>query len=184
MTTHSSTPSYSSLTRHSDAKKLEVVNLFMTGLSMEHISEMSNVPVQTLYRWKASPWWSKAVVALNKQDKAAKVARISRLVDKSVETLGDRLINGDYVFDQRTGTEKRIPVSARIALDATTKLLDLQVKITDREEDKVEEIDTNNKLKELAKNFENFAKGKRITTPEVIDVEPTEIEGDDFAVHV
>lgn len=161
------------ITRYGDSKKLEVVSMITNGFTIKNASEISGVPEITISRWKASPWWGKAVLTLHREDRNAKLAKVSILVNKAVDILGDRLQNGDVIFDQRQGEERRIPVSARTALDTTTKLLDLQVRIQEKEEEIEEVVDTNDKLNKLAEAFSRFAKGKSQQEP--IDITPTEI---------
>ncbi len=168
--------SVTSLTKHSDTKKLEVVSLITNGYKIADVSELTGVPEATISKWKASPWWGKAVLTLHREDRNSKLAKISILTNKAIDIVGDRLTNGDYVFDQREGVERRIPVTARVALDATTKLLDLQVRIQTKEEDIEQVVDTNDKLNKLADAFSKFAKGKKIAPDsDIIDVEATEV---------
>ena len=90
-------------------------------------------------------------------------AKLAKVVNKSVDALLDRVENGDFQFDQKTGTMVRKPISAKDANVVTRDMIDRREllqgkKVADHNNDR--KID--DKLLKLAEEFTKFAKAKTI----------------------
>jgi hypothetical protein len=134
------------------------------------------IPERTLWYWKRSEWWSELVNEVKKEDRLVISSKLRKVLDRSWSLVEDRLENGDWMFNQKTGELIRKPVSLRdvskVAFDAASlhEKLDRQdhfVVATDQIEDK---------LKKLAQAFTDLAKGKKTSVEEVIDITFTEVK--------
>ena len=147
--------------RYSDEKKLEVVTIYLSTQSRQETSNISGVPLQTINSWMKSKWWDSACSKVRTLDKSKKLAKISRIVNQALDMVADRIENGDYLYDQKTGEVRRMPMSAKNAISASSAMIDRFLLLNKSFEDIQDKKDTNEKLNQLADAFTKFAQGKK-----------------------
>jgi hypothetical protein len=160
-------------------KKVEVVTKYMSLGNMRLVSELCSVPYETLYDWRKQDWWKQLVEEIRVAKKAKTNQKLTDIIDISLEIVADRLENGDFVLNQKTGQVERKPVSVRDASTITNNLLTRQIQMeemaskADVQRDTIQET-----LKILAKEFSKW-NNKSAAKP-VIDVNFKEVTN---AVH-
>lgn len=167
--------------RYSDEKKLEVVTIYLSTQSRQETSNISGVPLQTINSWMKSKWWDSACSKVRTLDKSKKLAKISRIVNQALDMVADRIENGDYIYDQKTGEVRRMPMSAKNAISASSVMIDRFLLLNKSFEDIQDKKDTNEKLSQLADAFTQFAQGKKPEfgpKPDPIDAEFAEVADD------
>lgn len=99
-------------------------------------------------------------------------SRLRKIVDKSYDVVEDRLENGDFVYNQKTGQLRRKPVSMRdahkVAMDLTAQkehLIDRHIEEQAVSVDKIEQ-----RLAELAESFKRIASSVKTGPVEITDV--------------
>ena len=104
-------------------------------------------------------------------------AKLSKIVDKSLDVVMNRLEEGDFILDSKTGTIKRVPVKMRDAKSVMTDLFDKR-QLLRKQPTKITEAQTVDKrLEMLAQRFEKFV-GSGSTQrelPNTMDAEQYEI---------
>jgi hypothetical protein len=159
-----------------DKEKLNAVTTYLMLGSIALTAATLKIPERTLWYWKRSEWWNELVSEVKKEDRLVISSKLRKVLDRSWSLVEDRLENGDWMFNQKTGELFRKPVSLRdvskVAFDAATlhDKLDKQdhfVVATDQIEDK---------LKKLAQAFTDLAQGKKHSVEDVIDITFTEKE--------
>lgn len=140
-------------------KRMEVVSRFMLLGNMRVVSEQTGVDVQTLYNWKKSDWWPEMVETIRRQRKTKTNDSLTKIIETSLETVQERLENGDWVLNNKTGQIVRKPVSVKDANQIAAQLLQRQqvledfIEKTDRTQDTVQEV-----LQQLAGEFKRWNK--------------------------
>lgn len=163
----------------SDAQKLETVKTFLMTGNLAMTARMLKIPEDTARRWAKSTWWVEIVDDLRTQDELLLSTRLQKIVAKSLDVVEDRLDNGDFVYDQKSGAMRRKPVALR---DAHKVGLDLDAKrelILGRQAPRASEEQIDDKLLKLAKSFADIVNGKK-NTSEAIDVEVRMAQDDGF----
>lgn len=161
----------------SEKKKYEAVCLWLTGIPLTHVAIELNVPLNTLRMWKISKWWQDTVKDIQSEDKQKLDAQLSKILDKSLTEMMDRLENGEYIYDQKTGKLKRTPAKLRDTTHTFNTIMDKRQLIRKEPTKITESTSTAQQLTELAKQFENFVTGK--TKPESFEQVVNEvIEGE------
>lgn len=175
----------------SPEKKIEVVTKWLAIGNMRKVSEDTGVSYVLIREWRTQPWWKEIEAEIRASRVALVDTKLSRIVDKSLELLQDRLVNGDFVLNQKTGEVHRKPVSALVANKVAVDMLTRQVA---QQKLEVEVKDTNTKqtiqdqLKMLAAEFAKF----NGSNPQLIVAGPVETieeewdefpEGEEFALH-
>lgn len=149
---------------HSDEKRVEAVNAFLIYGSMTKVSEITGIPVDTLRDWrKYRPWWKELEDVLKEEHNAGVAGELTSVVDKTIAAIHDRVKNGDFLYNPRTGEVTRVPVKAsdlnKIAGTMIDKRLTLQKQPTKYSSSTDDKSGLENKLDKLAKAFSSFTSG-------------------------
>jgi transposase-like protein len=107
----------------SDAQKTEAVKTYLLLGNLAMTSRMLGIPEVTLRLWKTTQWWQDVYHELKSQEKLELNRRLKKIVEASLAVVEDRLVHGDYQFDQKTGEVIRKPVNMK---DAHKVAVDLQ----------------------------------------------------------
>lgn len=140
-------------------KRIEVVTKYLALGNQRLVAELTGVSYPLVRLWKTQPWWKE----MEEEIKAARSYqldnKLARIVDKSLETIADRLENGDVIFNQKTGTVVRKEVSLKDATKVATDLLTRQAVIQKQENEKVvtqNNVSIKDQLAMLALEFAKF----------------------------
>jgi transposase-like protein len=159
-------------------KKIEVVSQYLVLGNMKMVAATTGVQHDLIRQWKGQPWWKELEAEIRQTQNIELDTKLSRIVDKSLDAVLDRVENGDFIYDQKTGQIKRKPVNlrdvARVSVDMVSKRELLRGGQADRNEGT--QISVAEQLKMLATEFSKWQKQQAIDTPmvEVVDVEPKE----------
>lgn len=156
-----------------EAKKIETVTVWLSTGSMAETSRLLGIPLKTVEGWKSQDWWKDLVKKIQAEEDQQLDAKTSKIIDKALEQLVDRLENGEHVYDQKTGKIKRMPAKLRDINTTFNNLLDKRQLLRNKPTKIVEQQSTATQLQNLA---DSFAKFVQKTVKEL----PTEhyIEGD------
>jgi len=157
--------------------KLKACQLYLLNGNMRIVSEVTTIPYDTLSEWKRSDWWSSLVEEVRAIKRASQGVKMGDIITLSLEEVHDRLKNGDFVLNQKTGKMERRPVSLRDAATVTNNLLTRQLQmeeIADRME--TTKVSVQETLNLIANEFKKVSK----KPTNVIDVDFKET---DSAIH-
>ena len=124
------------------------------------VEAVTGVPRQTIRIWKMQPWWNDLVKEIQQSEDQELDGKLSKIIDRSLDAVNERLTNGDFILDSKTGTIKRVPVKMRDAHRVTTDLLDKRNLLRGKPTSITERISTEDVLKNLAQQFQEFTKFK------------------------
>ncbi len=151
----------------SDQQKLESVQLWLLSGNLRNVSASLGIPYKTLQEWRYSNWWGEVVSDIKSEGHIQLSNKLKTIAEKALDITLDRLDNGDFFYDQKTGEIRRKPVQLKDAHVVATNLLDRAVKLQETPMDEVEKHKVNDTLTALAAAFEQFAKKTRKV--EVVD---------------
>lgn len=156
----------------SDSQKLECVKTYLILGNVTLTAQTLKIPLQTVKTWKQAEWWKTLEQELMVQEDLQLGDRLKKIINKSYDVIEDRMQNGDFVYDQKTGEMRRKPVNMK---DAHKVGLDLQERRDElvRRHVEGESISTDKiekTLLDLAKRFEDIANGVNKRPVEVTDV--------------
>jgi transposase-like protein len=160
----------------SDKQKIEAVQSYMALGNLALTSRILNIPEITLRVWKTTEWWKSVTEDLKLQENVQLSARLKKIVDASLGVVEDRLVNGDLIYDQKTGQMIRKPVNMKDAHKVSVDLMDKKKLLEKDSEPAEQEVKDDERLLKLAEKFANFVTQKKDPVPmaEVIDVEVKE----------
>lgn len=155
-----------------DAQKLEAVKCWLLTGNLMSVAAALGIPYVTLKHWRYSKWWAQAVMDLKSENNMKLTARLREIAGKSLDLMQDRLNEGDWIINSKTGKLVRKPVGARDLNVITNTMLSNVDKLEgapEREADNKKALD---QLTILAQKFEEFAKKKKpVQVTDVIFVE-------------
>ena len=156
--------------RYNDNQKIEAVTTYLMLGNLTMVATMLKININTLKLWKKSEWWKDIERDLRTQEDLQLSKRLQNIVTKSLDVVEDRMDNGDFVYDQKSGKMRRKPVSMR---DAHKVMMDLNQRhdeLVDRHisnesvsTDKIEQT-----LKNLAEEFARIS--KQVTAKPAVEV--------------
>lgn len=152
----------------SDSQRIEAVTTYLSLGNLALTARVLKIPEMTLRTWKAKDWWRDIESELKVQDNLQLSARLKRIVESTLSVTEDRITNGDFIFDMKTGNMVRKPVSMRDAHKVTMDMLDKRDFLDNKRPVTVSIEQIDDKLKKLAEKFEQIAGVKRMI--EVTDV--------------
>jgi transposase-like protein len=161
----------------SQQQKIDAVLTYLATGSEVKTAAATGIPKATLHIWRYQPWWKELVGQIQDERDDAINADIAKIIEKSMTTVADRLENGDFGFNQKTGEIFRKPVNLKDAHKVAVDMIDKRNVLNGKPTSITEKIDTNNQLEFLAKKFAEFASMSNqqlkrvVNNDEVIDVE-------------
>ena len=165
----------------SDNQKMEAIQSYLLLGNLALTSRILGIPEITLRVWKRTEWWADMVNEIKSQDRIQLSSRMKKIVDASLTVVEDRLLNGDYQFDQKTGQNIRKPVNMKDAHKVAVDLQDRQDLLEKTEKPEITEDKIESRLLQLANTFAEMAT-KKIeqvnNSRRTVDVEDAEILGD------
>lgn len=165
----------------SDKQKLDAVTTYLMLGSIPLTAATLKISERTLWYWKRTDWWAQLVDEIRKEDRLVVSSKLRKILDKSWTLLEDRMENGDWVLNQKTGELMRKPASLKDVSTVAFQAAQLHDKIDKQEAFVVATEQIEEKLGKLAKAFSDLANGKKPTPEDVIDAVVIEREPD--AVH-
>jgi hypothetical protein len=143
------------------SKKTEAVLTWMTCGSLVQTAQIIGVGLPTIKHWRKQPWWIEAVEGFHDDDKTELDAKYQKIIRKALSVVEDRLDNGNFQMDQKTGEIVRVPVSMSDTHRVVKDLVDQQQELRRDKKQEVAATETvNDKLIKLAEQFALMALGK------------------------
>lgn len=141
--------------------KTEAAKKYMLLGNMRLVSELTGISYNTLCDWRKQDWWTTLIDEIKAAQKAKRGNKMSQVIDESLEIIHDRIINGDFILNNKTGEIQRKPVSLRDVGNLANQLLTRQAQLEELSAKMEHSKETvQETLKTLAKEF---AKWQRIS---------------------
>lgn len=157
-------------------KKAELVKAYSQLGNLRLAAEMTGVNLETARYWKQKKdWWPKLMEEAKQEQRTELQSKLGKITQVALEIMEDRLQNGEFILNNKTGELVRKPVGLRDANQAANNLM-TQVNKLEEMNSKVGQVDDNTQemLKQLAVEFAKFAT-KKAKPAEIVDVESKEI---------
>lgn len=165
-----------------EKKRIEALTTFLATGSQAHTAAITGIPEPTIATWRKQEWWQERMKDIKDSETIALDKRLSKVMDKALDAVLDRVENGEYMYDPRTGEIRRVPAKLRDVQKVAGDMIDkkqLMAKIAAGKEETKKQV-TADHLILLAKEFAKFANGGKapseaMDVSSVIDGEHTEI---------
>jgi hypothetical protein len=161
--------------RYSWQEKANAATLYMVNGNMRLVSELTEIPYPTLVDWRKAEWWGTLIEELKSAKKAKMGAKMEQAVTTSLELIQDRLENGDFILNNKTGEIQRKPVALRDVAQVANSLLTRQLQIEEISNKLNHSENTmQDTLNMLAKEFQKFNRLQSNKQAETIEFKEVE----------
>jgi hypothetical protein len=152
-------------TQYDEKTKIKAVVLYNQVGSLRAVADTLGVRYDTMRQWHITDWWKEVEDDLKAQKRTKLSGQMLKLKDKAIEIVEDRLVNGDFFYDQKTGELIRRPVGADTAANIMRTTLDKHLQMEEMallEKKVATEEKITDRLKKLGEDFQRFAKAKEL----------------------
>ena len=147
-----------------EEKKIEVAALFAAGMvNSSDLHRLTGINAATIREWRTSDWWPEMLERIHVMHDEETVSKFTEIVDKSLETIQDRLINGEYVLNKKTGEVLRKPVAMRDVTAVASTIVDKRQLLRGKPTSRSEKVGIDERLLKLADEFRKFVAAKDVT---------------------
>ena len=158
----------------SDQQKIEAVQMYLLVGSMPPVAAALRINIETLNKWRYTDWWKELTDQIKAEGRVKLNGKLQRIVSKSLEILEDRLENGDFQYDPKTGQMIRRPVSARDVARIGSDFIDKSLRIESQAQEAAGQQAVEDRLRTIAEAFASFS--NKVRRVEVEDVDAIQIE--------
>ena len=144
----------------SENKRIDVVTTWLITGNLALTASTTGVPLSTLKEWKRQPWWAELVTDIQTESDQELDAKLAKRIEKALEVVNDRLENGDFQYDPKTGQFVRKPVSIKDGWKVATEMIDKRWVMRKMPQQAVDHAAVGEILKNLAKEFAEVAKSR------------------------
>lgn len=154
-------------------KKIEVVSQWLVLGNMRMVAAITGVSYDLIREWKGQPWWKELEGEIRATQNIEMDTKLSKIVDKSLDAVLDRVENGDFIYDQKSGEIRRKPAALRdihrVSVDTLSKRELLRGNATERKE--TTQVSVEEQLKMLAMEFAKWTDKNKHPVIELEEVE-------------
>lgn len=164
-------------------KRVEVITAYLSTGSPTIASSLTGIPVNTIKTWIRQPWWKEQVEEIKNKEYVELDKKLVNVMDKAIDAVMDRLENGEYIYDDKTGKIKRIPAKLRDTNKVLTDMIDKRdlIKKTQKPDSSKNEVTVDHLMK-LAEAFASFS-GKQINKQETTSIIEGEVVVEELGEH-
>lgn len=165
-------------------KKIEAVTAYLATGNMRIVSAAIGVDYQLCRFWKTQQWWKEYEYEIKNAKRSDTNNKFTKIIDKSLEIVADRLENGEMILNNKTGELMRKPIGIKDAIKVTTDIFNHQLaldKVKQDESSLQKQESIQDTLKQLADEFAKFNGTKK--PAEIIEAEDVEFKENDHSIH-
>lgn len=141
--------------------KINTCALWALGESSRELGKKLGIPDTTIRWWMRQPWWRELLSQIRKAQNEEFDAKLSGIMNKSLDALKDRVENGNFKVNPKTGELERVPMSSsELAKDGIGIPFDKRALTRGDPTNRTESRSTDSKqmLRELAESFMQIAR--------------------------
>lgn len=140
----------------------------VTGKAVE-VERITGIPAYVVRTWKTKEWWPQIIERI-RQDKDDELdAKFTKIVDKTIDVIQDRLEHGDYVYDNHKGEVIRKPMNGKEVAVVTSIFVDKRELLRRKESHNTEQASIKDRLERIAQDVRKLASGAKVIDGEVVE---------------
>jgi hypothetical protein len=154
---------------YSEEDRIEAATVYaVTGKAVE-VERITGIPAYVVRKWKTLEWWPQIIERIRQEKDDELDSKFTKIVDKTVEVINERLENGDYVYDNKSGEVIRKPIDGKSAAIITSIFVDKRELLRRKESHNTEQASIKDRLERIAQDVRKLASGAKIIDGEVIE---------------
>lgn len=162
---------------HSEDDRIRAASVYAVTGNAQRTAEITGIPAGTIRQWKTQNWWPQVIDRVRTEHDDEVDAKISKIIDQTLTQIEDRVENGDYVINMKTGEvlKERAPMKGKDVAVVTSIMMDKRDLIRRKEKTNIEQQSTQQLIKGLLEEFRKFT-GQKTVEGEVLNKDVTDIE--------
>lgn len=152
----------------SDSQKIEVITTYLALGNLAQTCRLLKIPEITVRQWKQKQWWKDMEMELRTEENLQLSHRLQKIVESTLAVSEDRIANGDFIYDNRTGQLVRKPVNLKDAHKVAMDMMAKKEQLVSKRPENVDLASIDDRLAKLAAKFEQIAGARPVV--EVTDV--------------
>jgi hypothetical protein len=153
---------------HSEKDRIRAATVYAVTGNASRTSELTGVPSGTIRQWKTQEWWPQVIDRIRQEHDDELDVHFTKIVDKTIEQINDRIDKGDYIYDVKKGELVRKPMGGKELGIVTSIFVDKRELIRGKKKQQMDQQSIKDKLDQIAKAL-------RLKEPITIDGESKEI---------
>lgn len=145
----------------SDSQKIEAITTYLALGNVALSSRVLKIPEVTLRSWKNSTWWKEMESELRTEENLQMSSRLQKIIESTLAAAEDRIANGDFIYDNRSGQLVRKPVPLRDVHKVSMDMMNRRDDLISQRPANVDMASIDDRLKKLAQKFEEIASGPK-----------------------
>jgi hypothetical protein len=144
-------------------KKIEVITQWLVLGNLKQVSALTGVSYDLIRHWRGEQWWPELEAEIRQAQNIEMDTKLSKIVEKSLAAVDDRVENGDFIYDQKSGKVVRKPVALRDVHRVAVDLIDRQEVLRKGQKDRgeVSKVSVDEHLKMLANQMAQWFEPKK-----------------------
>lgn len=144
----------------SEGKRIEVVTTWLALGKIPLVTHATGVPEGTVRQWRTQPWWRELEISIQTESDQELDTKLAKRIDKALDVIWDRLENGDFLYDPKTGEFIRKPVNMKDVNKVMVDMMDKRLLIRKQPKDMQSQEAVADILKNLAREFATMARAR------------------------
>lgn len=144
-----------------EEKRIEAATVFAATGSFEKTAELTKVPEGTIRSWRKTDWFMALIDEVRNENNDAIDAKFNEIIDKALDSVIDRLDNGDFCIHPKTGELVRRPIGAKDLSLVQAINIDKRQLLRGLPTSRTESLGSPDKLEKLAEAFIKLASMKQ-----------------------
>lgn len=158
-------------TWYSEEDRIKAATTYAMVGNAAEVSRITGLPHDRIRRWKTEPWFHQVIDRIRSEHDDELDIKFTKIIDKTVGEMQDRIEKGDYIYDARQGELVRKPITAKDAVVITSLMVDKRTLLREKKSRHQESSAVLDQLKKLADTFESFVKKTSTKAQEPQDIE-------------
>ena len=140
--------------------RVQAVTTYLATGSNTEAAAVIGATEGTIRNWRKAQWWDELALEIRQRKNDELDAVLSKVIDKTMATIEDRLDNGEAHYDTKTGQIVRVPVKMKDAAVVGAIGFDKRQLLRGDVTSRTEHVSTEQRLQSLADQFKGFATGQ------------------------
>ena len=162
---------------HSEEDRIKAATVYAVTGNASEVEKVTGIPAGTVRQWKTQEWWPQVVDRVRQEKDDELDVKFTKIVDKTIDQIQDRLEKGDYYYNVKSGTVERKPIGGKELSVMTSIFVDKRELLRRNQQSHVEQASVKQLLQQVAEGFRKMA-GKQpnqtVLEGEIVDAEVVE----------
>ena len=158
---------------YTDKEKLEAVKLYLITGNQRAVAAALNIHFTTMNQWVHTQWFKELSQQIRNEGHIQLSNKLKTIASKALDVTMDRLENGEWILNQKTGEMIRKPVQARDAHKIAVDFLEQSTKVEATQTKEVTDQAVSGRLDQLAAAFIEMSK-KTTRVEQIEHITPNE----------